>query len=169
MIHRYVATVGERRFDVTVEAAEGAYRVSVDGRVRMLDARRVEARTWSLLQAGGGAARLVDVDGRGSELVVGAGGISLPVQLVEGRQAAAANVTRPARSGPQPIRAPMPGKVVKLLATVGEAVKSGQGVMVIEAMKMENELKAPRDGTVLTIAVKEGQPVESGQVLATIE
>jgi pyruvate carboxylase subunit B len=62
----------------------------------------------------------------------------------------------------------MPGKVVKVLVAVGDAVKAGQGVVVIEAMKMENELRASRDGTVAAVSVKDGQTVEAGQVLATI-
>jgi len=63
----------------------------------------------------------------------------------------------------------MPGKVVKVLVAVGDEVKSGQGVIVVEAMKMENELKSPKDGKVKTVAVKEGQAVEAGQSLVTLE
>lgn len=67
------------------------------------------------------------------------------------------------------LTAPMPGKVVKVLAPEGTVVARGEGIIVLEAMKMENELKAPRDGTVTQIAVEEGQGVESGAHLATIE
>ena len=62
----------------------------------------------------------------------------------------------------------MPGKVVKVLVAVGDEVKSGQGVVVVEAMKMENELKSPKDGKVKAVAVKEGQAVEAGQSLVTL-
>jgi len=71
--------------------------------------------------------------------------------------------------GVQSLRAPMPGKVVRVLAAPGDALEAGQGVVVVEAMKMQNELKAPRAGRVLTIAVKEGATVAAGDVLATIE
>jgi acetyl/propionyl-CoA carboxylase alpha subunit len=71
--------------------------------------------------------------------------------------------------GIQGLRAPMPGKVVRVLAAPGDAVEAGQGVIVVEAMKMQNELKAPRAGRVLSIAVKEGAIVAAGDVLATIE
>lgn len=67
------------------------------------------------------------------------------------------------------ITAPMPGRVVKVLAAEGTAVARGDGIIVLEAMKMENELKAPRDGTVGQIAVQEGQGVEGGALLAMIE
>jgi biotin carboxyl carrier protein len=58
--------------------------------------------------------------------------------------------------------------VVKVLVRAGEQVKSGQGVVVIEAMKMENELRAPRDGTVVEVTAQEAQAVEAGQALVTI-
>jgi biotin carboxyl carrier protein len=67
------------------------------------------------------------------------------------------------------ITAPMPGKVVRVLATAGEQVEAGQGIVVVEAMKMQNEMKAPRAGRVVTIAVRENDSVNAGAVLATIE
>jgi biotin carboxyl carrier protein len=63
----------------------------------------------------------------------------------------------------------MPGKVVRVLVTVGDAVEPGQGIVVVEAMKMQNELKAPRAGKVTGIAAKVGATVTAGEVLATIE
>jgi biotin carboxyl carrier protein len=70
--------------------------------------------------------------------------------------------------GVQTLTSPMPGKVVRMLVAVGDAVQAGQGVLVIEAMKMQNELKAAHAGTVLTIAAKEGATVTAGEALATI-
>lgn len=67
------------------------------------------------------------------------------------------------------ITAPIPGRVVRVLAPAGTAVRRGDGIIVLEAMKMENELKAPRDGTVVSVAVEEGQGVQGGTLLATIE
>jgi biotin carboxyl carrier protein len=66
------------------------------------------------------------------------------------------------------ITAPMPGKVVRVLAAVGEAVAAGQGILVVEAMKMQNEMKAPGAGKVLSLTVREGDTVAAGQLLATI-
>ena len=170
MIHRFAATVGEADHEVTVEALDGgSYRVTVDGRVRVIDARRIEGSVWSLLPQGGGAARLVDVDGRSPDFVVGTAGRSVAVKLVEGKRAKAAQLTTRAQPvGPQPVRAPMPGKIVKVLVQPGDVVKAGQGVIIVEAMKMENELRAAQGGTVGEVSAKEGQTVEAGQVLATI-
>jgi len=66
------------------------------------------------------------------------------------------------------VRAPIPGKIVKLAVRVGERVASGQAMVVLEAMKMENEIRSPRDGEVKAILVREGASVESGQELVTV-
>jgi biotin carboxyl carrier protein len=71
-------------------------------------------------------------------------------------------------AGPASVTAPMPGKLVTLLVSEGNLVKEGQGVAVVEAMKMQNELKAPKSGTVERLCVVEGQAVNSGEVLLTI-
>jgi acetyl/propionyl-CoA carboxylase alpha subunit len=67
------------------------------------------------------------------------------------------------------IAAAMPGKIVRILVAVGDEVVAGQGILVVEAMKMQNELKAPRDGRVIAIEVRENDSVNAGAVLATIE
>ena len=71
--------------------------------------------------------------------------------------------------GQQTLLAPMPGKVVAILAAIGESVERGQGVLVVEAMKMQNEVKAARDGVVAEIRVSAGDTVSAGQVLARLE
>jgi biotin carboxyl carrier protein len=71
--------------------------------------------------------------------------------------------------GLQTILSPMPGKVVRVLIAPGDAVETGQGLIVVEAMKMQNEMKATRAGRVLSVAVKEGATVSAGEILATIE
>ncbi len=174
MIHRYSVEVGGKEQEISVEAAGGGlYRVTRDGVTRVFDARRISgsarAATWSLLPEGGGAAALVDVDGVLPDLVVTHQGASLPIKISDARRKLAAAVSRPQATGPTLMRSPMPGKVVKVLVRVGDAVKSGQGIVVVEAMKMENELRAPRDGVVKSVPIQEGQAVEAGQTLATIE
>jgi len=67
------------------------------------------------------------------------------------------------------ILAPMPGKIVRVLAKVGDEVTAGQGIVVVEAMKMQNEMKAPKDGRVTSIEVKENDSVTAGAILAVIE
>ncbi len=70
--------------------------------------------------------------------------------------------------GPASLVAPMPGKVVRILCVEGDEVTAGQGVLIVEAMKMQNEVQSPRPGRVAQIRVKDGQTVNSGEVLAII-
>jgi biotin carboxyl carrier protein len=71
--------------------------------------------------------------------------------------------------GRQEILAPMPGKVVRVLAAVGDTLEAGQGLLVVEAMKMQNEIRSPKSGRVERLLVKEGQNVNAGEVLAWVE
>lgn len=71
--------------------------------------------------------------------------------------------------GRQSIVAPIPGRVVRVLVMPGDRVSAGQGVVVVEAMKMENELRSPKDGVVREVKAREGTAVEAGAVLAVIE
>jgi biotin carboxyl carrier protein len=71
--------------------------------------------------------------------------------------------------GPKKIKAPMPGKVVRIIAAEGSVVEMGQGVIVIEAMKMQNELKSPKSGVVKKIMAAEGATVNAGDALAEID
>ena len=70
--------------------------------------------------------------------------------------------------GQQQVAAPMPGKVVRVLVGVGDKVEAGQGLIVVEAMKMQNEIRSPKTGTVERLSAKEGQAVTSGEVLCVI-
>lgn len=94
------------------------------------------------------------------------------------KPAAAAPKKTPAKSAPAPsaggqgatkVNAPMPGKILSVKASAGQAVKKGDVLMILEAMKMENEVVAPSDGTVASIDVTEGSSVEAGAVLATLD
>lgn len=73
------------------------------------------------------------------------------------------------RQGRADITALMPGKLVRVLVSVGDVVEEGQGLVVVEAMKMQNEMKAPKDGKVVSLHAKEGANIAAGQVLVTLE
>ena len=70
--------------------------------------------------------------------------------------------------GRQQVLAPMPGKIVRVLVKTGDAVRAGQGLVVVEAMKMQNEIRAPKSGTIDRVAVIEGQTVNAGEVVAIV-
>jgi biotin carboxyl carrier protein len=102
----------------------------------------------------------------GSEVEIA--GDRLTVEVDDPRKWNPAAASRKA-SGAEAVKAPMPGKVVRVLVSPGDEVSAGQGLVVLEAMKMQNEMKAPRAGRVVSVAVKEHEPVNAGSVLATIE
>jgi biotin carboxyl carrier protein len=179
MIHRFSIELGSvgslkgQEREISVEALDGGrFRVTRDGRSVVLDARKVasgaRSATWSLVPEGGGRVQQVDVDGAAPDLTVTINNLSVPLKLVDARSKLAA-IARPQPSGPQAVRSPMPGKIVKVLVAVGDELKAGAPVVVVEAMKMENELRAPRDGKVREIKVQDGQTVEANQTLVFIE
>ena len=85
-------------------------------------------------------------------------------------KAAAPKAAAPAAAGAgDPIKAPMPGNILDVKVKVGDKVKNGDAIVILEAMKMENPIPAPRDGTITSITVTKGATVEAGQVLATIQ
>ncbi len=91
--------------------------------------------------------------------------VAAPVKKAAPKAAAAAPS---GAQGAVKIVAPMPGKILKTLATAGQAVKKGDVVVVLEAMKMENEIVAPQDGTIASVNVSVGGSVEAGEVLVTL-
>jgi biotin carboxyl carrier protein len=100
-------------------------------------------------------------------LVVVIDGFRFEVDVRDPRRLARRHDGRGAE-GVQSISAPMPGKVVRVLVALGDAVEAGQGIVVVEAMKMQNEMKARNPGTVLTLSAREGATVAAGDILATV-
>jgi biotin carboxyl carrier protein len=164
--YTYQAVVGTTtRTVVVLPRDEGRYDVTIDGVTRVVDARAIGAHTFSLLLDG--MQREVHLACRAETWTVLADGCTHRVQLLDERaQRAGRSAQGP---GDKEIRAVMPGKVVAVLVEVGHTVEQGHGVLVIEAMKMENEIKAPRGGTVREIRVTPGQAVEAGELLAVID
>jgi acetyl/propionyl-CoA carboxylase alpha subunit len=101
------------------------------------------------------------------QYVLSLGGYRFEVEALNERARAIRDMARAATaaSGPAPLRAPMPGLVTRLLVAAGDTVAAGQGLVVMEAMKMENELRSPSAGTVRSIAVAPGTAVEKGALL----
>ena len=164
---RFTALVGEATHALEVEPlGEGRYRIAIDGRERIVDGRETGAGTFSLLIDH--AAAEVSVTRRGDEFQVAVGGRTHRLRLLDER-ARLRHQRAASVDGAREVRAAMPGKVVAVLVEAGARVERGQGLLVIEAMKMENEIGAPRAGTVAEIRVKPGQAVEAGELLARID
>jgi biotin carboxyl carrier protein len=153
-------------------ATTDRYRVIVDGHAQLVDATRVGSFGLSLLFDGADrSSREIQVaPGRAAgEMLVGIDGKSVVV-VVNGRRSGHAGPDGGAHAhGEQAVVAPMPGRVVRWLVAGGDEVTARQPIVVVEAMKMENELRAPKAGRVKEIAVKAGESVEAGRLLAVIE
>ena len=133
-----------------------------------LDAAWLHGRAVSLLASG----RSYDCDlapGADGKLTVRVGQRLIALELLDERKLRLRSATgKFSLDGPQRIDAPMPGKVVRVLVKLGEVVTEGQGLLVVEAMKMENELKSPKAGTVVELSAVEGAAVENGAKLAVV-
>jgi len=167
---RYYATLGGRERVVDVETLGAAqYRVAIDGgEPRVVDAERVEGTTLHLLLAG--RSHEVELSEDEGAVVVRLGDVERRIELVDERRRRLASPGALGKvSGRSVLKAPMPGKVVKLLVAVGDEVSEGQGLVLIEAMKMENELRSPKAGRVVSIAVAEGRTVEGRAELVVVE
>jgi biotin carboxyl carrier protein len=147
----------------------------VDGRTRQVDAARIDAHTLSLVVDGLWSNEVsVAADPVGGQLTVHVGATPVVVALNGRRRWGRKGWGRKddgggSGSGPQRLIAPMPGKVVRVLVKAGDTVTARQAMVVVEAMKMENELRASRDGTVTEIQVSEGMSVEAGALLLVIQ
>jgi len=159
---------GESKTVGLVETSENQYEVTIDGRTVHVDAARSGRTIYSIIEDGRQFEVIIDEQGaHGFDVLVG--GQLLHLQAHDERSKLLAATAKPLVSGPQRIEAEMPGKVVKVSAPAGTAVAEGQGVVILEAMKMENEIKSPIEGVVREVAVAEGQTVESGQLLFVVE
>jgi biotin carboxyl carrier protein len=174
----FEVAIGDRVRTVGIVRKGGLLHVDLDGRLHVVDARRVNDAVVSMLLQLDGAqipSRSIDAafatQQSAGDFDVHLDGLTIPIQIRPagsfGRQkkgGAGAQAT-----GPQRVTSPMPGKVVRVLVKPGDEVKARQGLVVVEAMKMENELRAARDGRVRDVAVTEGQSVDAGGVLLVVE
>jgi len=161
-----------RTIEVDPAADPGRYSVSLDGNAIEVEARLLRPGVLSLVVAGR-AYRAVREDdapaGNGSEVVVLVAGGRYPYRVEDSRSLKSRRAHASGHDGPKTIKASMPGRVVRVLAERGVEVEAHQGVVVIEAMKMQNELKSPKAGTVIEMRVAPGDTVSAGDVLAVIE
>ena len=165
--HTFIATVNGREQRVRVTGRDGRYRVTVGDRTIEVDARRPAAGLVSLLIDG--TSHVADVAATDLGTRVELDGVPYLVQVEEHARYVIRTRGGAGSSGAgQTIKAPLPGKVTYVAVAVGDRVKRGDTVVVIEAMKMENELKAAGTGTVSEVRVRAGQAVNPGDVLVLL-
>ena len=158
---------------VSIErAGDARYRVTVDGVAALVDAQRSGESGVSMRfpdQAHQGTAIFFSPGQAPGELLAYLKGRSIAVSVNGRRTGRAGADAGKGAHGEQKVVAPMPGRVVRVLVTPGDEVERRQPVVVVEAMKMENELRSPKTGRVKDVAVTPGTSVEAGRVLVVIE
>ena len=138
------------------------------GHVHRVDAFRHDYGTLSLIVDT--ASHTATFDERGAQLRVRVRSAVFPLEILpEQRLRMRRALGTLTVEGRQPVSAPLPGRVLKVLVAPGDAVKQGQPLLVLEALRMENELRSPRDGTVAELEVQAGQDVASGATLLVVE
>jgi biotin carboxyl carrier protein len=166
---RFIARTGEgvaaTDHEVSVERDDGRYVVELDGRRIEVDAHKLEGDFFSILI--GDRSYEVSVERRREGYHVRHGASERLVAFSD--RSRRAREALGGADGPARVVSVMPGKVVRVLAAAGDAVTQGQGLVVVEAMKMENEIAAPKDGTLKSVDVQPGQAVEAGALLAVVE
>jgi biotin carboxyl carrier protein len=164
---KLVATVNGRKEMVDVSGRDGHYRVVIGDRSIDVDARRTADGLYSLLIEG--VSRVADVSQAGRGARVDLDGSTYLVEVEEhARHVIRTRGATGTGAGAQTIVAPLPGKVTHVAVATGDRVERGATLVVIEAMKMENELKAAGAGTVSEVRVRPGQSVNPGDVLVVI-
>jgi biotin carboxyl carrier protein len=162
----FEAEVEGRTVAVEVRRDQGRYRVRVGERILWVDRAPGDGPILGLIVDGQSCEVGIERKPDGATTLVDAHRIEVALRPASSSGGAG---RRAKPVGPLRITAPMPGKIVKLLVSPGDEVASGAGLIVMEAMKMENELRAPRPGTIREVGVREGQAVETGALLALLE
>jgi biotin carboxyl carrier protein len=169
LVRRATVTIDEREVEVSLSTDGNQLLVATDGAGTPATVRKLGPHRW-MVRLG---QRWLEVFGqvRGGEGHIVVGGRQYSVSIVDERARQLASLTRAAGglTSKLDVKAPMPGLIVAIPVEVGQVVKRGERLVVLQAMKMENELTSPRDGRVAAVHAEEAQTVEQGFVMLTLE
>jgi biotin carboxyl carrier protein len=162
----YDITINDKKFRLELDRADNSWSCRLDGRQLEIDAVLIRPNVLSLRV--GASVYEIKSERVGSQLLVWVGSSRFAAEVRDprsfrGRTAAQDDY------GPRKISAPMPGKVIRILIHEGDQIEKGHGILVVEAMKMQNEIKSPKKGRLAQILVGEGAAVNPGDVLAIVE
>jgi biotin carboxyl carrier protein len=164
---KYTAIIDGERLEIELVRAErGVIQAEIGGEKYVLDVQAVEPGVYWFRWKDRSIE--ISVTPNTDTYVVSVNGQRIDVEIIDAR-GALRKAAQHGHAGTVELRAPMPGKVVKLLVSEGAAVDMNQGLLVIEAMKMQNEIKSPKKGTVQKLGVKETAAVNAGDLLAIVE
>lgn len=164
---KYIARINDQEFEISIE---GENQIVVDGETYSIDFRSVGGQAvFSLILDGRSFEALVQPSPEGTQVLLQ--GHLFPVQVEDERQRRLRESTtsKAAETGIIYLKSPMPGLIVSVQVQVGQLVERGQNLVILESMKMQNELKAPRAGTIEQVRIKHGDRVEQNQILLTMD
>lgn len=162
----YDIAIDGKNYRLDLNRQESGWSCRLDGREVEVDA--VLARPDVLSLRIGNQAYEVKCERVGGDLHLWVGSVRFAAEVRDPRSLRG-RVRAVDDQGPKKLTAPMPGKIVRVLVSQGDEVETGAGVLVVEAMKMQNEIKSPKKGTIQKILVSEGAAVNAGDVLAIVE
>ncbi len=160
------ARIEDEIHEIVIERRDPDFVVTVDGAQFDVDARKLLGNLYTILM--NGRSYEVSVEPEGDRYLV-RHGAAVQVVTISDPSRRARSEGLAAGKGPANVTSVMPGKVVRVLVSPGDEVTAGQGLVVVEAMKMENEIAAPKPGKVASVHVEPGRPVEAGATLVVIE
>lgn len=156
--------------DITLNLSGQVIAAEVDGRHYTLEMRELSRGKYLLINGSKVyKCRVEQKHAGGESLEVVIRGRSYEVAIIDPKRLRSGQSSAAHHTGAAEIVSPMPGKIVRVLAAAGASVEAGAGIIVVEAMKMQNEMKAPKAGRVVSINAEEGATVSAGDVLAVIE
>jgi biotin carboxyl carrier protein len=159
--------IGSRKFRLDLQRSGGLWQCNLDDRQVEINAAQRGPDGLSLLVGNRSfEVRRAISDGN---FTIHVNGVPYEVAVRDPRSFRNNQKSRAAAHGSQALTASMPGKVVRVLAREGDHIKAGQGIVIIEAMKMQNEIRSPRAGIVQKLAAREGANVNAGELLAVVE
>jgi biotin carboxyl carrier protein len=165
----FIAQLGDKTYTVEIEeTGKSLYRVAVDGSEFMVDGKKTGVTNYSLIVDN--RSFEVEVDISEDEYRVLVDGRSYHIDLLDERRMRVGGLQSAIQlQGRQNVSVPMPGKVIAVLVSEGDTVERGQGLVIVEAMKMENEVRCPINGEVKEVRVKPGDALQAGAILAVVE
>jgi biotin carboxyl carrier protein len=164
----YDVVVDGKPHQLELTRGEKTWLCKIDGQLLEVDAAPTARDVLSVL-VGGKAYEIKRERSLQGELHMIIGSARYSVDVRDPRSLRSRRAVAGVEAGPQKLKAPMPGKVVRVLVREKDEVKAGQGIVVMEAMKMQNEMKSPKDGRVQKVLTAEGSAVNAGDTLAIIE
>jgi biotin carboxyl carrier protein len=164
---KWEVRIGKQTRVVELEREDDRWRIALDGQPVDADAVEIAPNIFSILLRGQSHEIRVTPAPNGA-LTLQAGSEEFTAEVIDPRAWSGRRQSAAEAEGRQQIVAPMPGKIVRLLVKAGDTVEAGQGLLVVEAMKMQNEIRSPKSGVVERLLAEEGQTVNAGEVLAWV-